>query len=67
MSYLYYILKVLFLAAGILSLLVSTANSQTCCSGGVPLSGNIGFEGANQGAFQMELSYDLNYLATLKD
>ena len=67
MSYLYYILKVLFLAAGILSLLASTANSQTCCSGGVPLSGNIGFEGADQGAFQMELSYDLNYLATLKD
>ena len=45
---------------------VSTSYSQTCCSGGVPLSGNIGFEGASKGTLQMEVSYDLNYLATLK-
>ena len=45
---------------------VSTSYSQTCCSGGVPLSGNIGFEGASKGTVQMEVSYDLNYLATLK-
>ena len=41
--------------------------SQTCCSGGVPLSGNIGFTGAETGTLQVELSYDLNYLATLKN
>lgn len=41
-------------------------DAQTCCSGGVPLSGNIGFEGDEKGTLQMELSYDLNYLATLK-
>jgi len=41
--------------------------SQTCCSGGVPLSGNIGFTGAETGTLQAELSYDLNYLVTLKD
>ena len=41
--------------------------SQTCCSGGVPLSGNIGFTGAEKGTLQAELSYDLNYLNTLKN
>ncbi len=40
--------------------------SQTCCSGGVPLSGNIGFAGAGPGTLQMEMSYDLNYLSLLK-
>ncbi|MEN8230333.1 MAG: hypothetical protein ABFS38_19380 [Bacteroidota bacterium] len=67
MSYIYYIFKVLLLTAGIYFLWISSANSQTCCSGGVPLSGNIGFKGADRGAFQIELSYDLNYLITLKD
>jgi len=41
--------------------------AQTCCSGGVPLSGNIGFESGTSGSLQMELSYDLNYLANLKN
>lgn len=41
--------------------------SQTCCSGGVPLSGNIGFTGAEKGILQAEISYDLNYLQTLKN
>jgi len=40
--------------------------SQTCCSGGVPLSGNIGFAGAGAGTLQMEFGYDLNYLSILK-
>jgi hypothetical protein len=52
--------------AGFLSLGSTGGFSQTCCSGGIPLSGNIGFAGADRGSFQMELSYDLNYLATLK-
>jgi len=38
---------------------------QTCCSGGVPLSGNIGFIGEEKGLFQFELSYDYNFLNTL--
>jgi hypothetical protein len=52
----------------VLSALVSvgTLSAQTCCSGGVPLSGNIGFEGSARGVLQLELSYDLNLLATLK-
>ena len=41
--------------------------SQTCCSGGVPLSGNIGFSGSDKGTLQMDLSYDINYLATLRN
>ena len=67
MSYIYYILKVSFLIFGMALVPVSVLQAQTCCSGGVPLSGNIGFEGADQGALQLELSYDLNYLATLKN
>ncbi len=45
----------------------AAGSAQTCCSGGVPLSGNIGFLGAGPGTLQLELSYDLNYLATLKN
>ena len=40
--------------------------AQTCCSGGVPLSGNIGFSGSEAGVWQFELGYDLNLLSTLK-
>ena len=66
MAHMKYILRHLPLLAGILLLGIPTSYSQTCCSGGVPLSGNIGFEGAGKGTLQMEVSYDLNYLATLK-
>ena len=66
-NYVQNILNVLILGIGLNSFMPSKLYSQTCCSGGVPLSGNIGFEGADRGALQMELSYDLNYLATLKD
>jgi hypothetical protein len=67
MSYMNYILKVVFLLLGFINLPSLAVFSQTCCSGGVPLSGNIGFQGAAPGAFQMDLSYDLNYLSTLKN
>jgi len=40
--------------------------AQTCCSGGVPLSANIGLPGAEVGALQFSLSYDYNQLRTLK-
>jgi len=39
--------------------------AQTCCSGGVPLSGNMGFMAAARGTLQMEMSYDVNYLNRL--
>lgn len=41
--------------------------SQTCCSGGVPMSGNLGLPVGSQGSWQFSLSYDLNLLKTLKD
>ncbi|GJM27367.1 MAG: hypothetical protein DHS20C17_00020 [Cyclobacteriaceae bacterium] len=40
--------------------------AQTCCSGGVPLSGNLGLPAADQNSWQFALSYDLNVLKTLK-
>ncbi len=41
-------------------------NAQTCCSGGVPLSGNVGFPSGDKGLFQVQLDYDDNVLKTLK-
>ncbi len=60
MKYLLMILTALFLTGGYLS-------AQTCCSGGVPISGNIGFVSSTPGALQLELSYDYNFLNTLKN
>lgn len=41
--------------------------AQTCCSGGVPLSNNIGLPILNKGDFQFGLYYDYNNLNTLKE
>lgn len=40
--------------------------AQTCCSGGVPLSGNLGMPLSESKSWQFNLSYDLNLLRTLK-
>lgn len=40
--------------------------SQTCCSGGVPLSSNLGLPPSFKNTLQISLSYDLNVLETLK-
>ena len=66
MAYINIILKYFLVLIYLNALKTMPGYSQTCCSGGVPLSGNIGFEGASSGTLQMEFSYDLNYLATLK-
>ena len=66
MVYVNYISKYFVLAISLLVFGQIQGFSQTCCSGGVPLSGNIGFQGAASGTLQMEFSYDLNFLATLK-
>lgn len=42
-----------------------TASSQTCCSGGIPLSNSIGLPIENQGAWQFSMTYDHNHLNTL--
>ena len=39
--------------------------AQTCCSGGIPLSNNIGLDILDKGMLQTNLSYDYNYLNTL--
>jgi len=51
-----------------LSLLIISYSgySQTCCSGGVPLSSNLGLPAGEKGTIQMALTYDLNVLETLK-
>ena len=61
-----YLFKILFLLIPI-GIFPLDFLAQTCCSGGVPLSGNVGFESSEQGTIQLDLSYDLNYLATLKN
>ncbi len=40
--------------------------AQTCCSGGVPLTGNLGMPSAASGTWQFSPAYDLNYMNTLK-
>ena len=67
MGYVNYLLKVCLWAISVSTWVGHPLISQTCCSGGVPLSGNIGFEGSNRGTLQMELGYDLNYISTLKE
>ncbi len=39
---------------------------QSCCSGGVPLSSNLGLPPSEGKALQLNLAYDLNVLETLK-
>ena len=39
--------------------------SQTCCSGGVPLSNNLGLPNDGKGTLLIGLSYDYNNLNTL--
>ena len=45
---------------------ISSGVAQTCCSGGVPLSGNLGLPASASGTVQLSLTYDLNVLETLK-
>lgn len=47
--------------------LVHKSYSQTCCSGGVPLSNNIGLPFLEKGAFQAGVFYDYNNLNTLNE
>ncbi|MFK7932333.1 MAG: hypothetical protein AB8G22_02415 [Saprospiraceae bacterium] len=41
-------------------------NAQSCCSGGVPVSSNLGLPATEKGALQFNLSYDFNTLQTLQ-
>ena len=44
---------------------ISSVNGQTCCSGGIPLSNNLGLENQGKGFFQIGINYDFNNLNTL--
>lgn len=46
---------------------LSGLSAQTCCSGGVPLSSNLGLPAAEAKNLQFSLNYDLNILHTLKE
>lgn len=48
-----------------LLLYVLSFNAQTCCSGGIPLSNNIGLPLLEKGTIQIGLNYDYNNLNTL--
>lgn len=41
------------------------SKAQTCCSGGIPLSNNIGLPTLSKGSFQIGVNYDYNNLNTL--
>ncbi|WP_142784384.1 transporter [Changchengzhania lutea] len=51
----------------IVLLLFLNVNAQTCCSGGIPLSNNIGLPNYEKGTLQVGLSYDYNNLNTLNE
>lgn len=55
------LLTILFFSAGIIGY------SQTCCSGGVPISGNLGLPPSEGNALQVSLAYDLNVLESWKN
>ncbi len=45
---------------------LTSLEAQSCCSGGVPLSSQLGLPASEAGVLQINLSYDLNVLNTLK-
>lgn len=47
--------------------ITKTSFSQTCCSGGIPLSNNLGLEFSSGQTAILGLSYDFNNLNTLKN
>lgn len=59
-----YLKKVLF---SFLFFYAINLSSQTCCSGGIPLSNNIGLPLLEKGTLQLGLNYDYNNLNTLNN
>lgn len=51
----------------LLTVLTITGYGQSCCSGGVPISSNLGLPWSEEYRLQFSVSYDLNLLNTLKD
>lgn len=59
-------LKPLGLFVFLLLLAIGTSLAQTCCSGGVPISSNLGLPFGEGQTLQFNLNYDLNNLNTQK-
>jgi len=57
-------LHLLFLFCAII--FISSVYSQTCCSGGIPLSNNLGLANPGKHILQFSVNYDFNNLNTLK-
>jgi hypothetical protein len=57
--------RFLILIIGLFS--INLTQSQTCCSGGIPLSNNIGLEFSEEHRLILGVSYDFNNLNTLKN
>lgn len=51
----------------IISIVSLSAKSQTCCSGGIPLSNNIGLANLGKGTSQIGIHYNYNHLNTLNN
>lgn len=60
-------MSIRFLSLLIFTFFSNFTYSQTCCSGGVPISNNIGLEILEKGALLVGVSYDYNKLETLKE
>ena len=48
-----------------LTIFYTSVIAQTCCSGGVPISSNLGFASSDKNTLQYSISYDLNTLSQL--
>ncbi len=57
----------LYISVSLCVLLPYLTYGQTCCSGGVPISGNLGLPPGNIGTWQFSLGYDINVLKTLME
>ena len=58
-------MKLILINALILFLSINSLIAQTCCSGGIPLSNNIGMDTSGKGTTLIGFNYDYNNLNTL--
>jgi len=56
-------LKILFVVQAVA--ISYSMQGQTCCSGGTPLTGNLGIQGIEPKSFYFQLAYDYNFLDNL--
>jgi hypothetical protein len=59
--------RLVYIIANLLFIInIVSVSGQTCCSGGVPLSGNVGLPSGEKGVLQILVNHDDNALKTLK-